>query len=47
MEFVGARDELRSEDIGPEHYKADEIGISLDSIHTYLAINDDFYNYYW
>lgn len=45
LEFAGARDELRLEDIGPEHYKAEEIGISIDSIHAYLNINDDFYNH--
>ena len=45
LEFVGNGSELRSDDFGPEHYTANELGISTESIHAFLAVNDDYYNH--
>jgi hypothetical protein len=45
LEFTGTDIELRGRggELGREHYRADEIGISNDSIYTYLAVSDDLY----
>lgn len=47
LEFMGSETDLRGrgEEIGNEYYRAEDIGISVDSVYTYLAVSDDFYNH--
>lgn len=47
LEFMGSEFDvlLRDDYIGSRHFKADDIGISVDSIYAYLTVNDDFYSH--
>lgn len=47
LEFMGSEFDVRLqyEYLGSRHFKADEIGISVDSVYLYLAASDDFYNH--
>lgn len=47
LEFMGSEGDLRGrgEELGSEHYRAEDVGISVESVHAYLAVSDDFYNH--
>jgi hypothetical protein len=44
---MGSETDLRArgEELGSEHYRAEDVGISVDAVYTYLAVSDDLYHH--
>jgi hypothetical protein len=49
LEFMGSAEDLQAtltvDELDSGYYRANDIGISIESIHTYMAVSDDFYSH--